>query len=92
MANWQIEKFHRTLYILRVPASEGKTLYRIYPMMTVRHKDTGEQYVEFVPTRNLTSGYSDVFNFDAVEFIDQPATARKDTASLLELHANKVTA
>lgn len=88
MANWQIEKYHRTLYLLRVPRGG----FRIYPMMSVRHIDTGETHIEFVPTRGLTSGLSDVFSFDAVEFIDQPVTARSNTASLLSLHANKVTA
>lgn len=82
---WEMESKYRTLYITKQPQSEGKTTYRLNQIMKVVDKVTGATYMEPIPSKGILTGFAGVYDFDAVEFVEDQGTARSDKDGALKV-------
>lgn len=83
---WEETLLERTLFIMKTVGPKGKTKYSIYPIMRVTNNE-GATYLEPLPMSFFAGGTEDVYNFNAVEFIDPPAVDRESSAGDLSLAA-----
>lgn len=74
---WEIETLSRTLFIEVMPGNDGKKRYAIHPLMRVT-RNTGESFLEPIPFEFFGTGDRDIFRFDAIEYIDQVYSDKKD--------------